>query len=450
MTVSGGLVAVLALAVVVRLAVFFAFPEVFDFVRTGRIHGSGSFDVYAVNLLRTGVYGQASGVPDAELPPLYGSALAALYGVLGRGALQVVLFHVALDVLSIALLADVGRRLLPRGAVVGLLAALATALYPYLVFQALTLIDTPLFVALLHAFVWLMVVLRERERTDGGTWVLAVLGGLVLGLGMLTRPILPPLAALVAAWFVFRRGLGQAAARLLPVALVAMLVVGGWSVRNHRVYGAFVPLTTTAGSNFWQGNSPLTVAVLRAGYDVQWTAPDRLAAADRRSREADAERFRLALSYLGDHPEEIPELLWVKLRTHWSIDVAPRWNPVEAPGPAVARADGAGRTRMPSLPPGDPVTLYSQPLFERTGRAVHRLYWGGLLLLGVAGAVLTARRWRDVSLVWFVQLAMTLVYVAFHPATRYRAPGDPLLFLLSASALVWLAGRLRQGLASSR
>jgi hypothetical protein len=44
---------------------------------------------------------------------------------------------------------------------------------------------------------------------------------------------------------------------------------------------------------------------------------------------------------------------------------------------------------------------------------------------------------------------MTAVYVFFHPSTRYRAPTDPLWFLLSACALVWLWERLskarRQG-----
>jgi 4-amino-4-deoxy-L-arabinose transferase-like glycosyltransferase len=433
------LAAVLALAAAVRLAVFFAFPDVFDFVRTGRIHGSGAYDGYATNLLDTGVYGWMPGVPDAALPPLYSVALAAVYGALGRGALQVALFHVALDVVSIALLVDIGRRLLPRGEAAGLLAGLATALYPYLVFQTLTVIDTPLFMALLHAFVWLVVVLREREPTAAGTWALAALGGLALGLGMLTRPVFPPLAGLVAVWFGWRRSARQTASRLALAALVGLVVVGAWAVRNQHVCGAFV-LTTNAGSNFWQGNNPATVALLRAGYDAQWApSPLALASADWRSPETDAELFRLARRYLLDHPGAIVELAWVKLLVHWSLDVAPRRNPMDVPGSP--SADAAGRVPVPTVPPGDPVGRYSQPLFDRVGRTLHVLSWGPLLFLGLLGALLTAREWRDVSLLWFVQLAMTLVYVVTHPSTRYRAPSDPLLFLLSGAALVWLADR---------
>ena len=50
------------------------------------------------------------------------------------------------------------------------------------------------------------------------------------------------------------------------------------------------------------------------------------------------------------------------------------------------------------------------------------------------------------SLIWFLELSMTAAYVVFHPATRYRAPGDPVLFLLSAFAVVrlWVWARARR------
>ena len=72
------------------------------------------------------------------------------------------------------------------------------------------------------------------------------------------------------------------------------------------------------------------------------------------------------------------------------------------------------------------------------GRALHRVYFGGLFALSLLGMAVTAREWRQVSLLWFVQISMTIIYMAFHPSTRYRAPTDPLLFLFSAAALWWL------------
>jgi hypothetical protein len=242
----------------------------------------------------------------------------------------------------------------------------------------------------------------------------------------------------------------QTAARLLPVAVIGGIVLIPWIARNYAEFDAFIPMTTTSGANFWQGNSEFTVRYFRAGYDVQWTSPE-LQAEDPYSREADAERFALAFRFLRDNPDKIPELLWVKFLVHWSIDIAPRLNPVEGElprldyhGNVIPETDAEGNLTLGELPPGDPVAAYSTPLFDQIGRTIHRFYWGGLFLLGLAGIGLSLRRWREASLLWFIQISMTMVYVIFHPSTRYRAPTDPFLFLFSAYTLVWAWGWYRE------
>jgi hypothetical protein len=289
-----------------------------------------------------------------------------------------------------------------------------------------------------------LILLRERPALDRRTWLLACLGGLILGLAMLTRPILPPLAIFAALWFLFRLNLKQTILRLLPVALVGAVVLGLWIIRNFEIYDAFVPMTTTSGANFWQGNSRFTVPVFRAGYDVQWTTPsDDMLTEDKYSREADAERFALGFQYLRDNPNKIPELLWVKFLVHWSIEIAPLYNPkpnerlgLDDDGAFIIRqVDDSGQ--LLTYGANDPVTAYATPTFD-FGRIIHRYYWGVLFLLGLAGLVLSAKYWRDVSLLWFAHISMTLVYMFFHPSTRYRAPTDPLWFLFSAYAILWL------------
>ena len=432
------------LTIVVRVGVLLAFPGVFAFDQTGAIHGSEAYDDYAQNLLATGVYGRTAGVADAAIPPLYSYVLAGVYGLFGRGYIQVGLFHTLLDVCSILMLVQIGKRLM--GEWVGWLAGLFYAVYLYLIFQNLTLIDTPFFMLLLHGFVLLMVLLRERTALDKGTWLLAGLGGLVLGLSVLARPITPPLAVLVAVWFLFRLSFVQSVLRLLPVALVSAAVLVPWMVRNYGIYHAFVPMTITSGGNFWQGNSADTIPYFRAGYDVQWLSPEP-SSFEGNSREADSELFQRGMQWLRENPDRIPELVWVKFLVHWSIDIAPRLNPVEGKLP---RLDYHGNViveegddlALGGLPPGDPVGAYSTPLFDQIGRTIHRLYWGGLLLLGLVGVGLSVRQWREVSLLWFVQISMTVVYLVFHPSTRYRVPTDPMWFLFSAYALVWVWGWL--------
>ncbi|MFZ4816323.1 MAG: glycosyltransferase family 39 protein [Phototrophicaceae bacterium] len=448
---------VLLIAIALRLGVLFAFPNIFRFEQTNAIHGSEAYDEYAQNLLATEVYGRVAGVPDAWIPPGYSYLLATVYSLFGRGGVQVGIFHTFLDCLCILLVYEIGVRLFAgmRGHAisahwVALGACLCYAAYPYLIFQNLTLIDTPLFMLILYAFLWVMIALREREALDATTWGYGILGGLLLGAGMMVRPILPLLALLIAVWFLFRCGLLQTILRLLPVALIGVAVVLMWTWRNYEIYGAFVPLTTTSGANFWQGNSEYTVPYFQAGYDVQWTAPE-IEARDLTSREADAERFALAIDYLQSHTEQIPELLWVKFLVHWSIDIAPRRNPTagELPrliyqGDALVVSDPEATLALSGLPAGDPVDAYSEPLFDRIGRQIHRFYYGGLFVLCLLGMVVTARQWRAVSLLWLTQLAMTITYMLFHPSTRYRVPTDPLLFLFSAAALVWLWMRVQQ------
>lgn len=432
------LLAVLLVAVIARLAFLIAFAPTLDFLREGNaIHGSEAYDAYAQNLLATGIYGRVAGVPDAQIPPLYSYVLAGVYALFGRGFVQVGVFHILLDVLSLWLLYDIARRLFVRHApVIGLFSAGFFALYPYLIFQNLTLVDTAFWLFLLHLQVWLFVLLRQQESLNRRTWGISVACGLALGVATLTRPITPPLALLMALWFLFRLSFKQTLLRLLPVALISGAVVGVWIVRNYGVFNAFVPMTTTSGSNFWQGNSEWTIPVFQAGYDVQWTAPE--VTAPKESREADAERVALALAFLRENPDRIPELLWTKFLVHWSIEITPKYNP--QPNEQWRLSD-EGKLIITqadrSITGVTPANIsYDSGLMNTVGRPVHAVYFGALLILAGLGSVIAWRLWREIAVLWFVQLSMMVMYVAFHPSTRYRAPSDPLLFVLSAVMVV--------------
>jgi 4-amino-4-deoxy-L-arabinose transferase-like glycosyltransferase len=447
------LTSVVIMAVIVRLGLLLAFyPSLFAFENTGAVHGSEGFDLYAQNLLTTGVYGLRAGVPDAVLPPLYGYVLAGIYGAFGRTGLAVGIVHTLIDAASILLVARIAAALFVRVTLhwraVGVLTALGFALYPYLIFQSLTVIDTPLFMLILHAWLYALIRLRERAspswRMDRGAWAWSMAAGVLLGLGTLMRPVLVPLALFVALWYLFRLNLLQTMVRLAPVALIGVGIVLAWSARNTAIYGEFVAISVNGGANFYQGNNPDVVPYLRAGYDTQWTSPDgagALSDEERNTPARDRALFQEAWGWLSDHSGHIPELLWVKFLTHWSIDVFPRNNPAPGTRPIIDEVresrDAAGALQLDGLAAGDPVSVYNAPLFDVIGRWIHRLYFGGLFALAWVGMVVGRRAWRDLALLAFVQLSMTIMYVLFHPSTRYRSPSDPLLFAFAAWALVW-------------
>ena len=441
---SHKLPAVIAVAVAARLFALLAFPGIFAFSEPGAdIHGSVAYDEYARNLLDTGAYGREPGVADAGLPPLYSYALALIYRLFGRQYLAVGLTHILFDALAIALLYDICRRLFRRhGDAIGALASLFFALYPYLIFQNLTLNDTALWILLFHLFVWLLIRLRARERFDRGTLWLACAAGAVLGISALARSTLPPLALLAACWFWLRLGGRESLRRLAPAAVISLVVLLPWLARGYGIYGGFVPIALNSGENVYQGNNPQTLPIFRAGYDVQWVAPPPDAPPPSQPLQRNSFMAQAGLSYLRDNPGEIPALLLAKFQVYWNAEITPR-NNLRAGEKLVVDADGvvqiiSGEGAHIGVSAAN--AIYQDSPLAKLMRAVHIVYFGGLWLLAIAGAWLSRRDWRTLCLLYFAQMSQTAVYLAFHPSTRYRSPTDPLLFVFSAVAVVWLVG----------
>ena len=444
---------VIVIAVGMRLAALLLFPDIFAFTDPGNaIHGSEAYDEYARNLLATGVYGREPGVPDSALPPLYSYALALVYALFGRHYIAVAALHILFDIVSICLLYDIGRRVFAgenpqRSEWIGALAALAFACYPYLIFQNLTLNDTALWIMLLHIFVWCMLRLRERDRFDRGTLAIALFAGVALGISALARATLAPLAILLSLWFLFRHSPRQTLLRLLPVAAMSLVMLLPWLIRGAGIHGGFVAVSLNSGENLYQGNNAATLPIFRAGYDAQWSPrPAHLPETD----DAFLNNQWLmgaGVAYLRENPQQIPQLLLTKLLVYWTPQITPLRNLRQGER---LHVNESGELRIiagdePHIGVSAANAAYAEDsFFDRVGRPLHLLYFGAMLLLAVCGVWLSRRDWRMTSLLLFVQLSQTAVYLAFHPSTRYRSPTDPLLFLFSAVAVAWLWERWRR------
>lgn len=436
---------ILLLALAIRLAGLALFPQYWDFVASiaasGQAHGIVTHDTYARNWLDTGVYGLQPGVADAELPPLYSVFLALLYATVGRGYWQLGIAQSLLDLLAIALLYDLARRLCPgrNGARVAALAALFSACYPYLIFQSLTMIDTALYIAGLHALLWLVFRLKDAEG-NARRW-LTLAAGLALSALMLLRPNIIALLPFLLVWLASGRGLAGGLRRLAPAVLLSAALLLPWMAFGARLYGRPVFIALHGGGNFLQGNNPCTVPFLRAGYDTSWMSLDSYlpAAGVANLAAEDALFLRAGLDYLAGNPGALPELLWLKFRIYWGVDIWPPQNPPTAAQFAALAAVCPGQAlAIGAVEAEDPLRQYDETAAARAFRLLHRWYFGALLLLALGGLALSWREWRRFSLLWAALFSMTLVYLAFHPATRYRAPTDPLLFVFSAMALCWL------------
>lgn len=409
---------IFVLAVLARLAYIIALPRDFD----------GYYWDLIGDLLEYGTLG-FDGAKTTQYEPGYPVFLAALRMLSGENHAVIRLLQATVSSASAVyfyLLTEAltGRR---RAAILG---GLAYALYPLLVNHATVEGEGSILSLLLVAFTYTMATSRTPAR--------AALGGLWLGLGMLTRFVVAPVAVMTAAFLVATRRKREA----LAMALVAVATYSPYLIRNYRLNGSLVP--TRSGLNLFIGNLEHTAALLPEH------TPDRLvdyaesiaerefavaavgpAAEDRSNRLF----TRLALEKIRERPLESLKLKVRNMAYFFWPTLVPRY----AGGPDDGVEFGPdGRLIFDNLP--------DRPLFEHLA---YTLSYSPMMLAALFG-IWTRRRDlnRDVIL-WIVILTFAVTHAVYFPATRYRAPVSfVLIFYAAAGVDFWL--RRRQAVAAGR
>lgn len=322
-------------------------------------------------------------------PPVYPYFIALLLSGFGS-LLAVKLAQAVVGALLVPAVGRLGARLFGDRA--GGLAAVLTAIYPDLLWFSAHYWSETVFLALLF---WGFERLLAAAGPQGREPVL--LAGLLFGLASLTRePALYfiPLCAL----FLLRAPGGRRHA--VVFLLAALAVVTPWTLRNHLVYDAFVPVSTFGPFNLWLGNTRATRAEVYAEYAAVPGRIGKYRHTQRRAVEAIAERQ--------------PGWIFEKLR-----DELPRfW---EADSQALAHLR---RGAYESVSPG---------AARLASAAVVLAYLAALALfvLGVARAPLG----RGASLLLVFAAYYALLHVASHGFARFRLPVLPILLLFAAAGL---------------
>ena len=215
--------------------------------------------------------------PTSQQAPLYPILVAGAYALGGvetpRSLLLLELMQAGVGgllVLAVIALASEVARGRPT---VALVAGLIAALHPSLVYSATHVQVAAVAPAMLAG----CLALAYRCGRTGSSW-LALATGLLLGLLALTDPILA-LVAPALAWAIAKGRAWQVGSSVRLVALVALTSAAcliPWVVRNARVHGAFVPVKSSFGYAFWQGNCSLsegTDKVVRASVEARLAEP---------------------------------------------------------------------------------------------------------------------------------------------------------------------------------
>lgn len=237
------------LALLVRIVLAFTFgtqsPKIMDAI---------DYDSLATQLLESGNYASETGQLISLRPPLYAGFLAAIYYVFGtHNYFAVSIVQSVLSIVTAILGQILGNRLMgPRA---GWTVGVILAFYPSLLaFNCLTLSET------LFTFWFVLAVLLSVRFQTQPSWGLAILLGISLGLGALTRSVLwvcvPPIFFFL---FVTSSGLWHLRAAKLAVALLVFgAVLAPWAWRNTRLQKTFTLIDVMGGRNVMMGNYEYT------------------------------------------------------------------------------------------------------------------------------------------------------------------------------------------------
>ena|GEM_PF-1040668 len=328
-------------------------------------------------------------------PPLYPLLVAATYTAVGHSPIVVRIWQAILGTATCALLFMLGNRV--GGPATAILCAGLGALHPLMIYLSGVLMAETLLVFLMLSC--LLAWLRMDERP--GSLRAAVFGAL-LGLAVLTKPVVLVVAPLALVGGIIRSGDRMRAARHAGIGFALLLItVAPWTVRNRVLTGQWVVVSSNLGMNLLVGNEPEA----DGGYDNTRDYLALFAATGPAGQDPVA------------HDQSVAEVMLRQMLAN----------------PLRTAALGMKKTLLFWSPvlPGE--RLLSNLLLGMTS--------GGVLALGLAGLYGT----RGSALTWAVgafALSLTLVHAIFFAHVRFRLPVE--VSLLPAAA--WMAQRAASGL----
>jgi len=323
--------------------------------------------------------------------PLY----PALVAVFGPGWPQL-LIDIALSTVLVWLIYELTDAIFAskRAAI---LAAAVAAVYPYFIFYSIVGLTETLFMVLL-----LSAYLCWYRNAYIAASVFSVLG-------ILTRPVLDPLAPLLLLYFAIAiRGLSiKAAAKYLAIYVgIYCVLMAPWWLHNYKAYQTFVRLNLGSGVALLSGNSPSNQT---GGIDnnLEATMAPFGEIADPVAR--DKAMQRAALNYIKEDPGR------------FLIQAAKRFQRFWSPWPQTEE--------------------YSRPLYK----LISFCSFIPVLLLALVFVVLYGRTYflRIAPLLLFI-VYLNSLHLVFPASLRYRLPVEPFLIILAAAGAVHLVDRWSQ------
>ncbi len=378
-----------------------------------------------------------------ERMPLYPLLLGGVQSLFGDAPRAVALMQAATDAGTCALIAALGVLLSPQiGLIAGILAALSVNLIAYST-QILT--DT-LFLLFFSGMLYSGALFLRNPTTR-----LAAIAGLAGGLSLATRPavailLLAAAPTVFAIAIVRRRSLAAAGVATAVFAIAAALPISPVVIRNAVHYGTW-NLTTQTGQHlaFWivplvtqrADGTPYLQTVERMNALIEQRTAERGETAQKNPFILDAIKVAVAREALAQLPVEALAAAWIEgmvlslaspaLLADPRVRALPRPSFYNTPGRTLLE-----RTRAYVF---DDAGLYQVLLVAGLATTLP------FLALSAIGFGMLVRTHPWAAVLGAGVIAYFLVLNGPVGAPKYRLPMEPVLIVLSAMPLAWMARR---------
>jgi 4-amino-4-deoxy-L-arabinose transferase-like glycosyltransferase len=373
-------------------------------------------------------------IPSAMMAPIYVYFMAAIFSVTGMysvaSAVLIEIVQTIIAAVTCLIFYRLGTKMFNEQ--VGLLSAVALALYPPAIFFSVSRIEPVVLIVLLLG----LIVHYLRNTSEDHCYQAPMVCGFLMGLAALVEPTIITFALVGGIWV----WLFSSTTRLMTVKrlmLITICFVGTvlpWTVRNYFVFGRFVPIKAAFGLNLLEGNNPYgdgVVQYTKGFYSVeerekihgtretpeQLKRKEILSEAEREEKrhlnEVDADKlmFRKSMEFIKAQPERFLQLTARRIFAFWS-----------------------------------PVNLYRTTPYD----ALRGIVYGVPLILALAGLILARNHWRETSLIALFFFSYPLSYYVTHVSMyRYRYPVEPFLILMSCYAVAEIAKKITGNLSGN-
>lgn len=355
----------------------------------------------AVSLLEGRGFCEWGNHPTAFVPPIYPLFLAGCFKIFGVHFLPVILFQALVGGFVPWIIYRLGSHL--AGTHVGILSALISAIYPELVVISSFVYTETFFIFMAVLFFFFLYTAMRSNKPK--YWVLA---GFAFGLGLLIRPLLFFFPLFLFFAFLCMKHYQKLIKGYFVMILVGYAILLPWTIRNYKVFHAFVPVSTGGSGEFWIG----TYLPFEGRYRHQETSALILKLTQDAKNEVEKERilFRAGWKNIQEKPLQY---LWISTKKAFRFLFQ------------IYENIPTGHARRPNL----------------WIMLVLGFSYYSLLLTAMVGVWATRKDWKAWIPIYVVFGYALLIYSVTHFVPRYRIPLIPFFGIFSAYGVFLLIRR---------